>query len=43
MDTVHTFVIDKKDSIKKVLELCQLRGGAVAGSALDNDDHMMNS
>ena len=43
MDTVHTYVIDKKDSIKKVLELCQLRGGAVAGSALDNDDHMMNS
>lgn len=38
MDTVHTYVIDKQDSIKKVLELCQLRGGAVSGSALDNDE-----
>lgn len=28
MDTVHTYVIGKDDSIKKVLELCQSRGGA---------------
>ena len=30
MDTVHTYVVGKKDSIQKVLELCQSRGAAVA-------------
>lgn len=26
MDTVHSYIINKKDSIKKVMELCQSRG-----------------
>lgn len=28
MDTVHTYILSKEDDIKKVLELCQSRGGA---------------
>jgi hypothetical protein len=27
MDTVHTYIISKEDDIKRVLELCQSRGG----------------
>ena len=26
MDTIHTYIIGKKDNIKRVLELCQSRG-----------------
>ena len=37
MDTVHTYVLDKEDSIKKVLELCQSRGGSQNPVALQEE------
>lgn len=43
MDTVHTYVIGKKDSINKVLELCQSRGGAQASGGYDNEHQVLNS
>ena len=43
MDTVHTYVIGKDDSIKKVLELCQSRGGAQASGGYDDDHQVLNS
>ena len=43
MDTVHTYIIDREDSISKVLENCQLRGGAFAGPVSNNDDLNVNS
>ena len=38
MDTVHTYIIGKEDNIKKVLELCQSRGGSQHSTAIDEEE-----
>lgn len=46
MDTVHTYIIGKEDNIKRVLELCQSRGGNQNASGLGDpydDGNMMNA
>ena len=46
MDTVHTYIIGKEDNIKRVLELCQSRGGNQNASGLGDpydDGYMMNA
>lgn len=43
MDTVHTYVIGKDDKIRKVLELCQSRGGAQASGGYDEEHQVLNS
>lgn len=46
MDTVHTYIIGKEDKIKRVLELCQSRGGNQNASGLGDpydDGNMMNA
>jgi hypothetical protein len=38
MDTVHTYIIGKEDNIKKVLELCQSRGGNQNAPAYEDEE-----